>query len=78
MSDEERAASREKFMMREVNELGPLRQRITELEVENREIKISISQLMLERRIPPDEGAYQAKIKNLEEEITRLLNKIGE
>ncbi len=76
-SEEEMTQSRERFRMREINELGPLRQRITLLEDENTQLRTTLKTMMLERRIPVDEAGFTTKIAELEKRVESLLEKIG-
>lgn len=61
--------AKERLRQTELNDLGSLRKRITELEVENKELQTSMKDAILKRRDPPDLDAWKAKVKDLETQL---------
>lgn len=68
-SGDEKKGAKEKIRQSELNDLGALRKRISELETENKELIVSLKDAVLKRRDPPDLDAWKAKVKDLETQL---------
>lgn len=68
-SAEDKKGAKEKIRQSELNDLGALRKRISELEVENKELVTSLKDSLLKRRDPPDLDSWKAKVKDLETQL---------
>ncbi|MEN9722795.1 MAG: hypothetical protein RJB38_781 [Pseudomonadota bacterium] len=62
---------KEDIRQRELNELGALRETISRLENENKALLAQFQSLFLERKLPPDERAYQMRIAELEAKLEK-------
>jgi hypothetical protein len=68
---------KEDIRKREIDELGQLRETIVRLENENQALLAQFQTYFRERRIPPDERAYQQRIQDLESRLEELMDELG-
>lgn len=68
-SPESIAASKEEFRSKELGDLGELRKRVVELETENKELGRRLTEIVIQRRDPPDLGAWKEKVEKLEKDL---------
>jgi hypothetical protein len=68
---------KEDIRKREIDELGQLRETIVRLENENKALLGQFQTYFRERRIPPDERAYQQRIQDLESRLEELMDELG-
>lgn len=76
-SEEQVKQLKEEIRKREVAELGKLRETIVKLENENSALLNQFQTYFRERRLPPDEKAYQQRIQDLEARLEELMNELG-
>lgn len=76
-SEEQVKQLKEDIRKREIDELGQLRETIVRLENENKVLLNQFQTYFRERRLPPDERAYQQRIQDLESRLEELMDELG-
>lgn len=68
---------RSQLREKEGGELAKLRQESALCQEQNNQLKLLLERLVLERRSPPNEAAYQAKIRSLETEMEETIQRLA-
>lgn len=68
-TEEQQKAYKQEIRAKELGDLGEVRKKLSELEVENKELKTRMAELMLVRREPPDIESWREKVSKLEKDL---------
>ncbi len=74
---EEILALKNQLREKESGDLPNLRRENSILKDQNTQLKVLLERQVIERRSPPDESAYQEKIRNLESQVEEVLQKLA-
>jgi hypothetical protein len=68
--------TREEIRQAELGELGQLRKKVSELQAENGVLQDQLESMLVRGKTPPDEAAYQQRIRTLEDRLAVLLEQL--
>lgn len=73
LTEEQRNKHKQEFRAKELGDIGDVRKKLSELEIENKELKIRMAELMVVRRDPPDIDSWREKVAKLEKDLSEAI-----
>lgn len=72
-TEEEQKNYKKEIRTQELGDIGQVRKQLSELEIENKELKTRLAELMIARRDPPDVDSWREKTTKLEKELAEAI-----